>query len=113
MSSVSTQLRSGLGLGFWGLLGGSWVVISRVISPLIGVIIIVTLLITPLITTHEPPSKLLQSIFIGIYKVFSRCWRFVHAICIVVYTRSSLRLQGYSTGLCFQFLAVGRACIWL
>ena len=38
------------------LLGGSWVVISRVISPLIGVII-VTLLITPLITTHEPPSK--------------------------------------------------------
>ena len=41
-----------------GLLGGSWVVISRVISPLIGVIIIVTLLITPLITTHEPPSLL-------------------------------------------------------
>ena len=39
------------------LLGGSWVVISRVISPLIGVII-VTLLITPLITTHEPPSKI-------------------------------------------------------
>ena len=35
------------------LLGGSWVVISRVMSPLIG---IVTLLITPLITTHEPPS---------------------------------------------------------
>ena len=39
------------------LLGGSWVVISGVISPLIWVIIIVTLLITPLITTHEPPSK--------------------------------------------------------
>ena len=39
------------------LLGGSWVVISRVISPLIWVIIIVTLLITALITTHEPPSK--------------------------------------------------------
>ena len=31
-------------------------VISRVISPLIGVISIVTLLITPLKTTHEPPS---------------------------------------------------------
>ena len=31
-------------------LGGSWVVISRVISPLIW---LVTLLITPLITTHE------------------------------------------------------------
>ena len=40
-----------------GLLGGSWVVISRVISPLILVITIVTLLITPLITTHEPPSR--------------------------------------------------------
>ena len=39
------------------LLGGSWVVISRVISPLIGVISIVTLLITPLIPTHEPPSS--------------------------------------------------------
>ena len=39
------------------VLGGSWVVISRVISPLIWVITIVTLLITPLITTHEPPSR--------------------------------------------------------
>ena len=39
------------------ILGGSWVVISGVISPLIWVIIIVTLLITPLITTHEPPSR--------------------------------------------------------
>ena len=39
-----------------GLLGGSWVVISGAISPLIGVITIVTLLISPLITTHEPPS---------------------------------------------------------
>ena len=39
------------------LLGGAWVVISGVISPLIWVIIIVTLLITPLLTTHEPPSK--------------------------------------------------------
>ena len=43
----------------WGtLLGGSWIVISRVISPLIWVISIVTLLITLLITTHEPPSRL-------------------------------------------------------
>ena len=39
------------------LLGGSWVVVSGVISPLIGVIIIATLLITLLITTHEPPSR--------------------------------------------------------
>ena len=39
------------------LLGGSWVVISGVISPLIRVIIRVTLLITPLITGHEPPSR--------------------------------------------------------
>ena len=38
------------------LLGGSGVVISRVISPLIWVISIVTLLITLLITIHEPPS---------------------------------------------------------
>ena len=39
-----------------GLLGGSWVVISGAISPLIWVINIVTLRIRPLITTHEPPS---------------------------------------------------------
>ena len=39
------------------LLGGSWVVISGVISPLIRVISIATLVITPLITTHEPPSR--------------------------------------------------------
>ena len=38
-------------------LGYSWVVISRVISPLIWAISIVTLLITPLITTHEPLSS--------------------------------------------------------
>ena len=35
-------------------LGGSWVVIGRVISPLIRTD---TLLITPLTTTHEPPSR--------------------------------------------------------
>ena len=39
------------------LLGGSGVVISRVLSPLIWVISIVTLLKTPLITTPEPPSR--------------------------------------------------------
>ena len=40
-----------------GLLGGSWVAMSGVISPLRWVITIVTLLITPLIATHEPPSR--------------------------------------------------------
>ena len=39
------------------ILGGSWVVISRAISPLKWVITIVTILITPLITTHEPPNR--------------------------------------------------------
>ena len=38
-------------------LGGSGVVRSRVISPLVWVISIVTLLITLLITTHEPPRR--------------------------------------------------------
>ena len=50
--------HEGIAIGVSGLghlqdqLGGSWVVISRVISPLIW---LVTLLITPLISTHEPP----------------------------------------------------------
>ena len=39
------------------LLGGSWVVRGRVISPRIWVIAILILLITPLVTTHEPPSS--------------------------------------------------------
>ena len=40
-----------------GLLGGSWVVKSGVLSPLIWVITTVTLAIPQLITTHEPPSR--------------------------------------------------------
>ena len=39
-----------------GVLGGSWVVRSGVISPSIWAIRIVILLITRHITTHEPPS---------------------------------------------------------
>ena len=39
------------------ILGGSWVVISMVICPLIWVLAIVTLYIAPHRTTHEPPSK--------------------------------------------------------
>ena len=38
------------------ILGGSWVVISGVIGPVIWVISIVILFIVPLITTHGPPS---------------------------------------------------------
>ena len=49
--------QRGLGIRWLRVLGGSGVVISRVISPLVWVISIVTLLITLLITTHEPPSK--------------------------------------------------------
>ena len=41
----------------WRLLGGSWVVISRVISPSKWVIVAPTRLIPPFITTHEPPSR--------------------------------------------------------
>ena len=52
------RIQSGGGPVFrqFGVLGGSWVVISMGISPLTWLIIIVTLLTTPFITTHEPPS---------------------------------------------------------
>ena len=43
------------------VLGGSWVVVSGVIGPLIWVVTIVTLLITPFITTHEPPRLITLS----------------------------------------------------
>ena len=39
------------------LLGGSWAVISGVISRVTIVITHIRGLITPLITTHEPPSR--------------------------------------------------------
>ena len=37
--------------------GGSWVVISGVISKVTVLITLIRGLITPLITTHEPPSR--------------------------------------------------------
>ena len=40
-----------------GILGGSWVVISGVISRVTVLITHIRGHITPLITTHEPPSK--------------------------------------------------------
>ena len=53
------------------ILGGSWVVINGVRSPLICVILTVTRLIAPLITTHEPPSTLK---FCEAPCVFARSW---------------------------------------
>ena len=47
----------GLTLFIMGLLGGSWVVLSRVISRVTIVITHIRGLITPLITTLEPPSR--------------------------------------------------------
>ena len=44
------------------VLGGSWVDISGLTSPLTWVITIVTALITPFIPTHEPPSNLEEKV---------------------------------------------------
>ena len=53
------------GLGFRGeglenLLGGSWDLVSKVISTLIGVISIVTLIITLVTKSHDPLSRALE-----------------------------------------------------
>ena len=40
-----------------GLLGGSWGLVSKIISTLIGVISIVTLVITLVTKSHDPLSK--------------------------------------------------------
>ena len=50
-------MREGRKVSFNGILGGSWVVISGVMSRVTIVITHVRGLITQLITTHEPPSK--------------------------------------------------------
>ena len=44
------------------LLGGSWVFIDSIISPLRSVLIMVTLLITPLVSTHEHPRGVLHGL---------------------------------------------------
>ena len=49
------------------LLGGSWDLVSKVISTLIGVISIVTLFIIPLTKSHDPSSR-------GICSVGPRTW---------------------------------------
>ena len=64
------------------LLGGSWVVINRVISPLIWVISIVILLRTLLAlltTTHKPPSRgrgfrVFSFVFGGEGRGLGMCW---------------------------------------
>ena len=56
LSSSASGLQGVLGLQ--ALLGGSWGVISGVISKVTIVITHIMGLITPLITTHEPPSRL-------------------------------------------------------
>ena len=43
------------------VLGGSWVVVSGVISRVTIVLTYIRGLTTPLITTHEPPSRVLAS----------------------------------------------------
>ena len=43
------------------ILGGSWHLVSKVISTLIGVISIVTLFITSLTKSHDPPSTSLNA----------------------------------------------------
>ena len=45
----------------WRGFGGSWVVISGFISPLLWVIAVVIILITLLITNHEPPKILVYN----------------------------------------------------
>ena len=44
-------------MGLRGLLGGSWVVRSGVISRATIIMTYIRGLIAPLITTHEPPSR--------------------------------------------------------
>ena len=51
------DLGKGCRVDLGSLLGGSCVIIGRVISPLVWVISIAVLLITLLTTTDEPPSK--------------------------------------------------------
>ena len=54
-----------LGGGF-RVLGGSWVVISRIIRPLIWVRSIATLLLSPVLATHEAPPPFLGGFGVGL-----------------------------------------------
>ena len=54
---MRTPLKQLEGSGDTATLGGSWVVISRVICRVTLIISRIRGLITPLITAHEPPSN--------------------------------------------------------
>ena len=60
-------------LGLARLLGGSWVVISGVISRVTVVITYSRGLIAPLITTHEPPSKAVLGLDVVGLGVLGKC----------------------------------------
>ena len=68
------------------ILGGSWVVISRVISRIIILITQVGRLMTLLITTHEPPSspKFLHNFFCWVLKLSSPVLCGVSCICMAI-----------------------------
>ena len=79
-----------------GLLGGSWVVISGVISPLIGVITIVTLIITPLIALARdlPGGRAVDNRLEGL---FTPWFRFLGTLLTATWFRVSL---GCRSGSC-------------
>ena len=52
----------GLGFRFWILLGGSWDLVSKVISTLSGVISVVTSIITLVTKSHDPLSISLRAV---------------------------------------------------
>ena len=56
-SFINSQVKNTLGPTPKPLLGGSWVVISGVISRVTMLITHIRGLINPFITTHEPPSQ--------------------------------------------------------
>ena len=88
------------------ILGGSWVVISRVLS---GVTILLTHilgLMTPLITTHEPPSSGYWKELAGIWRSVYRCHAF-GGLCSSTF-HPCLEIHGYR-----QYVLLPSKAAWL
>ena len=101
MSRLALRLKpfrataSGLGQNVFGfmniivaVLGGSWVVISGVISRVTLIVTHIRRRVTPLISTHEPPSKadlLFQNLKDTRVRYLGLSWQYRQGLCFSDY----------------------------
>ena len=94
-------------------LGGSWLVISRVIGRITLLITYIRALITPLITTYEPPSRATLLVFSSLVSYFPQVLARVFDLG-AVFASGDVTLRwcssGFFCGLRLFGFRAGKAC---